>query len=600
MLDRTLIPTPLVPLAEVKPVLIKQPTRPSHFRISYLFVFLRFLLAVLGLAVRRRLTRQAYAHRLRVAFEELGGLWIKLGQLLSLRTDVFSHAFCQEMARLQSQAEGFPPAMARQIIEEELGAPVETFFDDFEQEPFAAASIGQVHRARLKDQGTPVAIKVQRPYASEIFIGEMAFIRLLVWIFEKLWFIPNLQWDEMLWELTQILNEEIDYRIEATAIQRMRKNLRKHRIYVHKVFSAYSTRRVLVTEYITGVLMADYIHVKRTDPLRLQKWQQDNNVQPRKVARRLFDSLWRQLLEDNLFHADLHPGNIFLLRDGRLTLIDFGAIGSMEKEYQQKYFMMMKAMAAKEYDKVADCLFLISGALPPTDLTEVKKKLIRCLRGWDTRSRTRDLPYHERSMSALANGLIRILFQYECPADWSFLRITRAQETVDQSLMHLYPEANYTKLMTWYFKQTQRRRRQNVFAQAELTSYVDDLLLVLRLPLRRAENATFESWILRRQALSFHGAVSKTSQFFAILCARGVILVGVALAYLILVFLKQQYAWDPAVLGRGLAQEVNAFPWDIPYLAWLLILVFGLNLLVTLASLARRFARTERQPLDSS
>src|SRR5439155_1720531 len=122
-------------------------------------VFLGFFVSVGWLWVRRRLTAREYSRRLRLIFERLGGLWIKLGQLLSLRTDVFSREFCLELSRLQDRAEGFPPEMARQIIEADLGGKVETFFDDFEAMPFAAASIGQVHRARLKQSGTVVAVK---------------------------------------------------------------------------------------------------------------------------------------------------------------------------------------------------------------------------------------------------------------------------------------------------------------------------------------------------------------------------------------------------------------------------------------------------------
>src|SRR5438067_1431855 len=110
MLDQKLIPGRLVELFEVKPVVIKTPKKPSRFPVIYLVVFLRLFLGILWLAVRRKLTRKTYAHNLRLVLEQLGGLWIKLGQLLSLRTDVFSHDFCQELSRLQSQAEGFPTA----------------------------------------------------------------------------------------------------------------------------------------------------------------------------------------------------------------------------------------------------------------------------------------------------------------------------------------------------------------------------------------------------------------------------------------------------------------------------------------------------------
>ena len=598
MIDQKLIPSRLIPLGEIPPVVVTRPSKPSRFILVYAVELCRFCIALLWLLVRNKLTRQAHALQVRLSLERLGGLWIKLGQLLSLRTDIFSHEFCHELSGLQTRAEGFPAEFARRIIEEELGAPLETFFDDFEPIPFAAASIGQVHRARLRREDRLVAIKVQRPYASETFLREMSFIRLLAWFLEKLWFIPNLQWQEMLWELNQILAEEIDYRVEATSHMRMRKTLRAHKIHVHKVFYAYSTRRLLVTEYVTGVLMADYIRVKQADPARCDRWQEENNVEPRKVARRLFESLWRQLLEDNLFHADLHPGNIILLRDSRVALIDFGAVGSMEREYQMKYFMMMKGMATKDYAKVADCLFLISGALPPTDLTEVKKQLIRFLRGWEVRSYTRGLPYHERSMSALANGLIRILFRFECPADWAFLRITRAQETVDQSLMHLYPEANYGKLMTWYFRRIQERRRKRAFTSGHLRDFIDDIISGMRLPLHWAENATFEGWILRRRAQAFQGGTSKVAQLLAVLAGRGTVLVGMALVYFLLVFAHQHYSgWSPLV-ARWMGEELEAFP-RITYFSWVLILMIGLNLFVTLWKLKHTFARKERAPLHS-
>lgn len=601
MLDPNLIPTRLVELAEVKPVVIKEPMKPTRFYVYYLGAFfLWFFVRILSLAVRRRLTRREYAFRLRLAFEKLGGMWIKFGQLLSLRADVFSREFCTEMSQLLDQAEGFPPEVARGIIESELGCPVEARFESFEAMPFAAASIGQVHRARLKQEGTWVAIKVQRPYASEAVVREMAFIRFLVRIIENLWFVPNLRWQEMLWELNQILAEEIDYRVEATSTMRMRKMLRKHKVYVHKVFHAHSTRRVLVTEYVTAVLMSDYIRMRKLDPVRCERWHQENNVDPKIVAKRLFESLWRQLLEDNLFHGDLHPGNIILLRDSQIGFIDFGAVGSMEREYQQKYFMLMKAMAWQDYAKAADCLFLISGALPPNDLTEVKQKLIRCLRGWELRAYTKGLPYHERSMSALANELIKLLFQYECPADWSFLRITRAQETVDQSLMYLNPAANYNKAMRWYFRRTQDRARRRALRPNAVRDYIGDLLSTARVPMLWSENATFEGWILRRQAYIFRGSTSKVAQFFAVLFHRGAWLVAAALVYFTLVFLHQHHpAVVPVMAENWLGREMEEFP-RLSYVPWIAVLLVGLNLCVTLFSMKRAFSRKERVPLNGT
>ena len=323
------------------------------------------------------------------------------------------------------------------------GASIEDLFEEFEPLPFAAASVAQIHMARLTGQSVWVAVKVQRPYLGESFHREMSFVRGLVAIIRRLWFVPNLHWDEMLWELNQILAEELDFRFEAASTQRMRANLREHAIYVPKVFLRYSSKRVLVTEFISAVLMADFIRTLHTDPLRVEAWCRANNFNMRRVGRRLYNSMWRQMLEDNLFHGDMHPGNIILLRDSRIALIDFGSTGALEREYQKKYQMLIRAMADTDFAKAADLLFMLSGALPPKDLNEVKQKLIRAFRSWYLRAYANGLPYREKSMTNVANDLIKILFQHECSADWSFLRITRAQETLDQSLMHLHPNANY-------------------------------------------------------------------------------------------------------------------------------------------------------------
>src|SRR6516165_2556839 len=180
----------------------------------------------------------------------------------------------------------------------------------------------------------------------------------------RLWFVPDLRWEEMLWELDQIVAEEIDYRFEASNMRRMRKSLWPHRVYVPKVFPSYCTKQVLVTEFIDGVLMTDYIRMLGDDPQRCAAWCAENKIRPRLVARRLYNSLLRQLLEDNLFHGDPHPGNIMLLRNSRIALIDFGTVGSMEREYHQKFGLLFKAMAGQDYAKSADLLLLLSGALP--------------------------------------------------------------------------------------------------------------------------------------------------------------------------------------------------------------------------------------------
>ena len=595
MLDPKLMPTRLLEPAEKHPLPISIPEKPSRFRALYLILVVSRLAVVIAwLFLRRRLTRQVFGKRLRQMFESLGGMWIKFGQLLSLRSDIFPREFCVELARLQDQAGGFPTEMARAIIEEDLGLPVDDLFDDFEDAPFAAASVAQLHRAHLRHNGVWVAVKVQRPFLAEAFEREMAFVRGLVAVIRRLWFVPNLHWDEMLWELNQILTEEVDFRYEAASTRRMRKNLRRHSIYVPKVFLRYSSQRVMVSEFVNAVLMADFIRMLHTDPIRVEAWCRENDFDTKVVARRLYNSMWRQMLEDNLFHGDMHPGNIILLRGGHLALIDFGAVGSLEREYQKKYYLLIRAMADLDFAKAADLLFMLSGALPPRDLNEVKQKIIRALRSWEMRSYAEGLPYREKSMTNVANELIKILFQHECSADWSFLRITRAQETLDQSLMHLYPAANYMTLTREYFMKAVWRARRKALQPKALGELLHQVHDAVTLPSRLSENAMFQNWIIRRQAQVFRGSTSKVAHFFSLLFGR-LFLVGAATSlFLMFTFLRQYHpslvpGWIESTLGETMSSVRT-----IAYPIWLGVLVIAVSLTQTARSLNKQFARHER------
>jgi ubiquinone biosynthesis protein len=181
VLDRELVPTALGDSRRTRGVEEHPPARPPRLRKLYLT---RRFLALGGWLAWRRLrggpTPIELAVRLRRLFESLGGLWIKLGQLVAMRRDLLSAEFCAELGRLQDRATGFPGALALRIVEEDLGRPIDTVFEDFEERPFAAASIGQIHRARLRGRGVAVAVKVRRPYVKEAMVADLAFVRGIV------------------------------------------------------------------------------------------------------------------------------------------------------------------------------------------------------------------------------------------------------------------------------------------------------------------------------------------------------------------------------------------------------------------------------------
>ncbi|HEY2322810.1 MAG TPA: AarF/ABC1/UbiB kinase family protein [Thermoanaerobaculia bacterium] len=457
MPDASLLPTPLLSHQQSRPVEVREVEKAALGR--SLRIALQLTKWIARAIARRILGRPlgpAMAAEIRGIIEEMGGLWVKTGQLLSLRTDVLSPEFSRELSRLQYAAVGFPFPLARQAIEAELGRPLEEVFSEFEEHPIAAASISQVHRARLRDGDVLVAVKVQRPGIERRFLRDL---RVLGWLLKAMEHIPGMSyfaWDEMLWETEQIFQEEVDYRYEASNTRRLRKSLSDHGIHVPRVFDC-STRRVLVMEWMPGELMSAYLEMAREDPGRLAAWCEENEIDPVKVGEKLFLTFFRQLFEDNLFHGDLHPGNILLLRDNNIALIDFGSAGSNDATMLDFYKLSMKGVGEKDFPMAVDYLFLMAERLPPIDLEVVKEKVVRSYQAWSERAEQKELPYYEKSIGNMGLEAGNVLIQYKVVLSWSFMKISRTWATLDASLATLIPEVNYMKLVAKYFRGARSR-----------------------------------------------------------------------------------------------------------------------------------------------
>jgi ubiquinone biosynthesis protein len=494
------IPTPLSDPRERPAVQVVQLGQHSQSRV---FRRLTFVLTLLfrQLAVRLwprlgheggRFDALNNARFIRLFCESMGGLWVKVGQILAMRRDAFSQVFCDELARLHDRATGFPGEIAREIIERELG-PVDEFFVDFEVAPMAAASIAQIHQARLRDSGLRVVIKVQRPDVAAAFVRDLKFLKGIVRIVKFLGVLQSGRWDEMLWELDKTFTEELDYRLEASSISRMRKQLRKHKVYVPKVFQALCTRCVLVMELVEGVFMSEYIRVASQDPDRVAAWNVENNVSPTSLGEKLYLSHLRQVFEDNLYHCDLHPGNVIILRNNRFALIDFGSIASFERSFLEKYSMMFKAIAMSDFTKVVDIMLMTSPALPDVDLTDLRAELVRSMRAWELKTSIKRAPYHEKSLTAAMAQLAETLGKYKVPPAWEYLRLQRAEITLDSALSLLLPSVNYVKLARKYMEKAQQRGFAQMGSKMARRQLVGSLGALAALPQRMGENITFDA-----------------------------------------------------------------------------------------------------------
>jgi ubiquinone biosynthesis protein len=260
-----------------------------------------------------------FARRLRLMLEDCGGMFVKFGQIASTRTDLLPEALTTELAQLQSAARPVPADAVREVLESELGATVEEEFTSFDFEPLASASIGQTHRAVLKT-GEKVVVKVQRPGIEDVVYRDAAVLRLVAGVVERrVDGARQIGVQRLAGELISSLQRELDYGAEAGAGAAFLDHLDgEEGIAAPVVHQELSTRRVLVMDEIDGVTVAKHEAVAASP------------VPAPALAARLLQSFLDQVLRDGMYHADPHPGNIFVDRVGVLWFLDFGAVGRLD------------------------------------------------------------------------------------------------------------------------------------------------------------------------------------------------------------------------------------------------------------------------------
>ncbi len=270
-------------------------------------------------ASRSALESPDLPRRLRAVLEDSGGMLVKLGQIASTRTDVLPAATTDELSKLRADVRQVPEEEVRAVLEAELGEPVEAAFASFEFEPLAAASIGQTHRAVMID-GTGVVVKVQRPGIDEVVARDAAVLRLATSQLERrVEAARAIRLSDFGEELIAGLEQELDYLREGVVGTRLRENRADDAgIAVPRVHAGLSTGRVLVME--------EAVARPIDDPAVLEA----SPVAPAELARRLLTSFLGQVLDDGLFHADPHPGNLLLDAEGTIWLLDFGSVGRLD------------------------------------------------------------------------------------------------------------------------------------------------------------------------------------------------------------------------------------------------------------------------------
>ena len=536
MLKPQLIPTPLIQPEERPPIQIaplRQLGKFSSLRLT--LRILKFGVTMLWAVKARRRPPDEIAKRCRAFLEDLGGLWIKAGQILSLRTDLLTRELADELSKLQYHAFGFDPAVSRRLVEGALGRPIGDVFDVFEDVPFAAASVAQVHRAHLRREDVWVVVKVQRPDIGSIFARDLKVIGFILTMFGRLPALNYVKWDGMIRELGRIAGEEVDYRYEAENIRRMRKLLRSHKVYVPKLFRDYSARHVLVMEFIIGTLMSDYLRITRSDPARAAAWRAENNISSYKVGSRLQRSVYRQMFEDNLFHGDLHPGNVILLRNSRFALIDLGSTGSLERKFLSLYQYQTQAFAEGDFSKACDYYLMMADSIPAFEINKFKAEAVEVFRAWEARTHMRSLSYYEKSFTGgVGTEVAAIARRYRVNLSWQFLRVGRALGTMDASLAVLLGYANPNRIMRRYFRELRRRTLRNLL-NGGILQMAGGTLNDLR------QITSFASDTLRQEAIKFEGMRSTAAYMLGVVFSTARVALFIGGGVLLYDFLVQHH-----------------------------------------------------------
>ncbi|AJI82674.1 putative ubiquinone biosynthesis protein UbiB [Yersinia enterocolitica] len=295
--------------------------------------------------------------RLRLALQELGPVWIKFGQMMSTRRDLFPPAIADQLALLQDRVAPFDGALARKHIEIAMGGPLETWFDDFEQEALASASIAQVHTARLKENGQEVVLKVIRPDILPIIKADVRLMyRLAGWVPKLLPDGRRLRPREVVREYEKTLLDELNLLREAANAIQLRRNFEDSpMLYIPEVYSDYCRESVLVMERIYGIPVSDIAALE------------DQGTNMKLLAERGVQVFFTQVFRDSFFHADMHPGNIFVSyehpHDPLYIGIDCGIVGSLNKADKRYLAENFIAFFNRDYRRVAE-LHVDSGWVP--------------------------------------------------------------------------------------------------------------------------------------------------------------------------------------------------------------------------------------------
>ncbi len=525
--------------------------------------------------------------------ENLNMIWIKAAQAIIMSRGVLSRDLGMQLMNLSDRGGKNSFSIIKQVVESELGSSIDEIFDHFEETPFIATHLAQVHYAKLKKEKVWATVKVHQPGAEKLFLKDLKILSKLVKILNFFSIHTNMKWEELHSELTDIKDKELNYYYEATALEKLEENGVDQDVYVPEVFRDYCRKGILVLEDLKGVALSDISYMKKNNPERLELWIKQNNVDLKKVALSLYNSTYRQIFEDNFFDSNMNTHNLVLLKDSNIALLGCESADSLEKESLEKQKMYLKSLARGEYVTATEIYFLLVSRLPKIDLYSVKENIVKVMRILEKRGYLEKLPYIEKSLGYMIGKINEIGFHSNFTPLWSSVKLNWALIHLDNSISLLYPELNYLKELRSYFKHSERRESiEQIFNMP--SRITDSLSAVQELPIRNAEFKIFSEAIMRKQGQVVQGSSSK---FDTVLAASFGFLSHVVLLVIFLLVLEfYEFYFGSRSFETFLGDQLVFLSSYIPrmnILLWVCVFLILGGLFISLRKNRNRFHRTE-------
>lgn len=400
--------------------------------------------------LRRPPTDPPYPVRVRLALEELGLTFVKLGQFLAMRFDILPVDLCQELSRLFESVPPLDVARVKGVIHSELGAPVSTLFARFSERPLAAASVAQVHEAQTH-RGERVAVKVQRPGIAAIFEADMRNLRRAAALLDRFEAYATVPLKDVADEFATYTRRELDFRLEGATADRVRRRMSTFAV-VPKVFWDLSSSKVLTMEFLEGLSIARLSERLREGGMAAARQELPNFDLDRTLHNFTFAAL-HQLFRTGVFHADPHPGNILIRDDNRVAFVDFGIFGRLSNRTRETLAAYIENIAAGNIDAAYLHYSALSMPSAETDVTSFQRETKRVLAAWYNASRRPDTPLHGRHLGVIVGDMLAILHRHRLRSTIDTLLFWRAVIALDSSALSLSEQFDLLGEMRAFFAQ---------------------------------------------------------------------------------------------------------------------------------------------------